>query len=44
MLSPAGIEKLGELGKTFVAVASYKPEAGKRVVYLRLANLERTKR
>lgn len=33
LLSPAGIEKLGAEGKTFVAVASYKPEAGKRVVY-----------
>lgn len=33
MLSPAGIEKLGEAGKTFVAMASFKPEAGKRVVY-----------
>lgn len=30
--SPAQIEKLPE-GKTFVAVASFKPEAGKRVVY-----------
>ena len=33
LLSPAGIEKLGAEGKTFVAVASYKPEAGKRVIY-----------
>jgi hypothetical protein len=33
LLSPAGIEKLGDAGKTFVAVASYKPEAGKKVVY-----------
>lgn len=33
LLSPAGIEKLGDAGKSFVAVASYKPEAGKRVVY-----------
>lgn len=33
LLSPAGIEKLGADGKTFVAVASYKPEAGKKVVY-----------
>ena len=33
LLSPAGIEKLGDAGKQFVAVASYKPEAGKRVVY-----------
>ena len=31
--SPAGIEKLGNAGKSFVALASYKPEAGKRVVY-----------
>jgi hypothetical protein len=31
--SPAGIEKLGEAGKQFVAVASFKPEAGKKVVY-----------
>lgn len=31
--SPAGIEKLGDKGKQFVAVASFKPEAGKRVVY-----------
>jgi hypothetical protein len=33
LLSPAGIEKLGADGKAFVAVASYKPEAGKKVVY-----------
>jgi hypothetical protein len=33
LLSPAQIEKLGERGKAFVAVASYKPECGKRVVY-----------
>lgn len=33
LLSPAGIEKLGDAGKSFVAVASFKPEAGKRVVY-----------
>jgi hypothetical protein len=33
LLSPAQIEKLGEAGEQFVAVASYKPEAGKRVVY-----------
>lgn len=33
MKSPAGIEKLGDAGKSFVAVASFKPEAGKRVVY-----------
>jgi len=31
--SPAQIEKLGDDGKTFVALASYKPEAGKKVVY-----------
>lgn len=31
--SPAGMEKMGEKGRQFVAVASYKPEAGKRVVY-----------
>lgn len=31
--SPAGIEKLGDAGKSFVAVASFKPEAGKKVVY-----------
>lgn len=30
--SPAQLEKLPE-GETFVAVASYKPPAGKRVVY-----------
>lgn len=33
LLSPAGIEKLGAEGKTFVAVASFKPVAGKRCVY-----------
>lgn len=33
LLSPAGIEKLGKTGKTFVAMASFKPEAGKKVVY-----------
>jgi phosphoenolpyruvate carboxylase len=33
LLSPAGIEKLGNAGKTFVSVASYKPEAGKKAVY-----------
>jgi Protein of unknown function (DUF2800) len=33
LLSPAGIEKLGIEGKTFVAMASFKPEAGKKVVY-----------
>lgn len=31
--SPAAIEKLGDEGKALVAVASFKPEAGKRVVY-----------
>lgn len=33
LLSPAQMEKLGDLGKSFVAVASFKPEAGKKVVY-----------
>ena len=33
LLSPAQMEKLGDDGKSFVAVASFKPEAGKRVVY-----------
>lgn len=33
LLSPAQMEKLGDEGKQFVAVASFKPEAGKRVVY-----------
>lgn len=31
--SPAGIEKLGEQGKAFVAVASFKPEGSKRATY-----------
>lgn len=31
--SPAQMEKLGDAGKQFVAVASFKPEAGKKVVY-----------
>jgi len=31
--SPAQLEKMGDKGKTFVSVASFKPEAGKRVVY-----------
>lgn len=31
--SPAQMEKLGDQGKAFVAVASFKPEAGKKVVY-----------
>lgn len=33
LLSPAGIEKLGDKGKQFVSVAAFKPEAGKKVVY-----------
>lgn len=33
LLSPAQMEKLGDEGKSFVAVASFKPEAGKRCVY-----------
>lgn len=33
LLSPAQMEKLGDAGESFVAVASFKPEAGKRVVY-----------
>lgn len=33
LLSPAGIEKLGAEGKSLVAVASFKPEGGKVVVY-----------
>jgi len=33
LLPPAGIEKLGAEGKTFVAVASFKPEGVKRAVY-----------
>ena len=33
LLSPAQLEKLGDEGKSFVAVASFKPEAGKRCVY-----------
>ena len=33
LISPAQMEKLGELGKAFVSLASYKPEAGKKVVY-----------
>lgn len=31
--SPAQMEKLGDKGKQFVAVASFKPEAGKKAVY-----------
>jgi hypothetical protein len=33
LISPAAMEKLGELGKSFVSLASFKPEAGKKVVY-----------
>jgi hypothetical protein len=33
LISPAQMEKLGEMGKAFVALASFKPEAGKKVVY-----------
>jgi Protein of unknown function (DUF2800) len=33
LLSPAQMEKLGDDGKSFVAVASFKPDAGKKVVY-----------
>lgn len=33
LLSPAGMEKLGDDGKLFVEMASFKPEAGKKVVY-----------
>lgn len=34
LLSPAQFEKrFGELGQAFVAVASFKPDAGKRAVY-----------
>jgi hypothetical protein len=34
LLSPAQMEKqLGDAGKSFVAVASFKPEAGKKAVY-----------
>ena len=33
LISPAQMEKLGELGKAFVSLASFKPEAGKKVVY-----------
>jgi hypothetical protein len=33
LISPAKMEKLGDLGKAFVSLASYKPEAGKKVVY-----------
>lgn len=33
LLSPAQIEKLGDQGKTFVAMASFKPPAPKKAVY-----------
>lgn len=33
LLSPAQMEKLGDTGKALVAIGSYKPEAGKQVVY-----------
>jgi hypothetical protein len=33
LLSPAQMEKIGDEGKSFVAVASFKPEAGRRCVY-----------
>lgn len=33
LISPAAMEKLGDLGKSFVSLASFKPEAGKKVVY-----------
>jgi Protein of unknown function (DUF2800) len=33
LLSPAQIEKLGDKGKSFVSLASFKPEAGKKVDY-----------
>jgi hypothetical protein len=33
LLSPAQMEKLGDAGKSFVAVASFKPDAGKRAIY-----------
>lgn len=33
LISPAQMEKLGELGKAFVSLASFKPEAGKKIVY-----------
>lgn len=31
--SPAKIEKMGDKGKQFVAVASYKPDGGKKATY-----------
>lgn len=33
LLSPAAIEKLGDEGKALAAVASTKPEAGKKIAY-----------
>lgn len=33
LLSPAQMEKLGDKGKAFVSLASFKPEAGKKVEY-----------
>jgi hypothetical protein len=33
LISPAQMEKLGDMGKAFVALASFKPEAGKKVVF-----------
>lgn len=33
LASPAALEKLGDEGEALVAVASFKPPAGKRVVY-----------
>lgn len=33
LLSPAQMEKLSDAGKQFVAVASFKPEGGRKVVY-----------
>ena len=33
LISPAQMEKLGELGKAFVSLSSFKPEAGKKIVY-----------
>ena len=33
LISPAQMEKLGEMGKAFVSLASFKPEAGKKVAY-----------
>ena len=33
LISPAQMEKLGELGKAFVSLSSFKPEAGKKIFY-----------